>query len=412
VTGKTLLRARWIAPMDREIIPDGAVAFADGWIIDLGRAEELRQRHPDATVEDAGEAVVLPGLVNAHTHLELTNVTRPEGPPPSFVDWLLQLMFRLQHVASENATGFVQRGVRDGASQCLRFGVTTVGDVTRNASLSRPPLASSGLRAVSFGEVVGMATRRDALPALLAAAREPGQASTRLAIGLEPHSPYSLDLAGYLECVQTARRDDLPITTHLAETPHEAEFLSRHQGELRRLWDALDAWSDDVTRFDGGPVRAMHSVGLLDLPALLAHVNYCDDDELAILAQSRASVVYCPRTHAYFAHPPHRWRDMLARGINVAVGTDSCASSPDLNLVDDLRLLHGIAPDVSPRELWAMATTRGARALGQSRHAGSISPDKDADLAAFPATSDDPLAEVLETSTLPTQVWVAGQRRT
>ena len=397
--------------MDREIIPDGAVAFAAGRILDVGQAKELRQRHPDANIEDAAEAVVLPGLVNAHAHLELTDVTRSEVPPPSFVDWVLQLMSRLRTVAAENLPAFVEQGVRHGVSQCLRFGVTTVGDVTRNAPFSRPVLASSNLRAVSFGEIVGMAARRDALPLMLEAARHRRHESDRLTIGLEPHAPYSLDLIGYQQCVQTARQKAMPITTHLTETPHEAEFLSCHQGEFRRLWEAFGAWADNVTRFDGGPIRAMQSVGLLDLPALLAHVNYCDDDELEILARSRASIVYCPRTHAYFGHPPHRWSDMLARGINVAVGTDSCASSPDLNLVDDLRLIHRLAPNVPPHELWAMTTTRGARALGLSRHVGSITPAKDADLAIFPVTTDEPLTELLQTNVLPAQVWMAGQRR-
>src|SRR5207302_10539659 len=108
-----------------------------------------------------------------------------------------------------------------------------------------------------------------------------------------------------------------------------------------------------------------NAIGLLDYPTVLAHVNYCDDVDLDLLARGRAGVVYTPRTHAYFGHPPHRWRDMLARGINVAVGTDSCASSPDLNLVDDLRLLHRLAPEVPAQTLWEMATIRGARAIGR-----------------------------------------------
>src|SRR6185295_5433024 len=97
-------------------------------------------------------------------------------------------------------------------------------------------------------------------------------------------------------------------------------------------------------------------------------VNYCDDAELDLLAAGKASVVYCPRTHAYFSHPPHRWREMLARGINVAIGTDSCASSPDLNLLDDLRLVRKIAPDFPAESLWALATRNPARAVQLDAH--------------------------------------------
>jgi cytosine/adenosine deaminase-related metal-dependent hydrolase len=138
-------------------------------------------------------------------------------------------------------------------------------------------------------------------------------------------------------------------------------------------------------------------------------VNYCDDDELDILAGGKASVVYCPRTHRYFGHPPHRWREMLARGINVAVGTDSCASSPDLNLVDDLRLLHQIAPEVPAQALWEMATLRSAQAIAVTDQAGSISTGKQADFVVFPARSQDPLRAILESDIRPEAVWIAGE---
>jgi cytosine/adenosine deaminase-related metal-dependent hydrolase len=407
---KTLLLAKWVAPMDRPMIREGGIVFAEGRIIDVGDGRELRAQHPDE-VEDAGESIVLPGLVNGHTHLELTNTARPDAWPNAFVDWVLQLMVSVRQAAGENLQEFIEHGMRAGVAQCVRFGVTTVGDVTRHAAFSREVLASSGLRAVSFGEVVGMAARREFLPLLLESAQDRRLESDRLIVGLEPHAPYSLDLSGYRECVEVARKQCLPIATHVAETSDEAEFLRDHAGPFRRLWETMGAWSERVTRLDGGPIRAMQSVGLLDLPAVLAHVNYCDDDELDILARGHASVVYCPRTHAYFRHPPHRWREMLARGINVAVGTDSCASSPDLNIVDELRLLHRVAPEVRPMALWEMATVRSARALGQWHRAGSLAATKDADIVVFPVKTDDPLAEVLETDVLPSHVWAAGQRR-
>ena len=122
-----------------------------------------------------------------------------------------------------------------------------------------------------------------------------------------------------------------------------------------------------------------------------------------------AGVVWCPRTHAYFGHAPHRWRDMLARGINVCVGTDSRASSPDLNLVDDLRLMHRQAPEVTPATLWEMATIRGARALGMERGWGTLAAGKNADCVVFPATTDDPLREILQRQVLPLAVWADGR---
>jgi cytosine/adenosine deaminase-related metal-dependent hydrolase len=135
----------------------------------------------------------------------------------------------------------------------------------------------------------------------------------------------------------------LPLATHLSEAQEEKTFLESHSGMFRDLWERIGSWEDDVPTFKGSPIAMAQAIGMLDFPTLLAHVNYCDDHELELLTRGRASVVYCPRTHRYFGHPPHRWREMLARGINVAVGSDSCASSPDLNLVDDLRLLPAIS---------------------------------------------------------------------
>jgi cytosine/adenosine deaminase-related metal-dependent hydrolase len=212
--------------------------------------------------------------------------------------------------------------------------------------------------------------------------------------------------------LEFAKANGRPLATHLAETAEEAIFLADHSGPFRHLWEVgVNAWDDSVPRFAGGPIRFARELGLLDYPTLLAHVNYCDDDELTILAGGKASVVYCPRTHQFFGHPPHRWREMLARGINVAVGTDSCASSPDLNIVDDLRLLHRLAPEILPGELWEMATTRAGRAIGFA-DAGAIQVGAWADFTVFPCGTDDPLREILERDILPSNVWIGGRKLT
>jgi cytosine/adenosine deaminase-related metal-dependent hydrolase len=151
-----------------------------------------------------------------------------------------------------------------------------------------------------------------------------------------------------------------------------------------------------------------HELGLLAYPTVLAHVNYCSDPELALLSRGKASVVYCPRTHAYFNHPPHRFREMLAADINVALGTDSCASSPNLNLVDDLRLLHNLYPDFPVHTLWQMATINGARALGLAHQVGTLTPGRRADLLAFPISTPNPLTELLEHHILPQRLWING----
>ena len=366
----TILTAAHLIPMASPALRDAAIAFDSTAILALGNVSDIRRQFPKARTINLGSAAILPGLINAHTHLDLSLLGPPPPGPIRFVDWILSLRSRASQVTDWET--HTRDAVAEGVRQSLACGVTAVGDIAGNTRASRAALASSPLKGVSFGEVLGMAGRSAQFQPRLAAAIDRSFERPGLISGIEPHAPYSLDLANYRRCIETAREQSFPIATHLAESADEAGFLADHSGEFRRLWTALDAWTPGVSAFPAGPIRAMQAMGLLDLPALLAHVNYADDDELNLLARSRASVVYCPRTHAYFNHPPHRFREMLARGINVALGTDSAASSPDLNLLDDLRIVRRLNLDLPPRVLFEMITTRAARALGMANRIGAI----------------------------------------
>jgi cytosine/adenosine deaminase-related metal-dependent hydrolase len=377
-----------------------------GKILTVGTSRALQAQFPGASVDDLGPSVLLPGLVNAHVHLELSALS-PGDKPASFVEWIKRLLPQTPP-DPQAVRAFTERGIASGIEQCLKFGVTTVGDISRQCAITRPLLNAGPLRVVSYGEVQAMAQRRGLLDERVGIASDKSCESDRLRVGISPHAPYSVEADGYRRCLATARELGMPIATHLAENSGETPFLADHSGEFRELWRCLDAWDESVPTFPGGPIRFARDLGLLDYPTLLAHVNYCDDEEMALLAAGRASVVYCPRTHAYFGHPPHRWREMLSAGINVAVGTDSCASSPNLNLVDDLRLLRRLAPDLPASVLWEMATIRAARAIGEDNRVGSLAADKDADLVAFAVSGDDPLREILESESLPSALWIGG----
>ncbi len=410
-----ILEADWVIPIDAPPIRGGAVAVAGVGagagvgaddarrILAIGPIADIRTRYPGADRLDLTGHTLLPGLVNAHTHLELSDCTPGESPPDGFVGWLVRMLTRTRvpddHLAQRSA-----HGVRQGIAQCLRYGVTTVGDISRQCHITRPILRQSPLRVVSYGEIMAMAQRRSLLQPRLDLAADRACQSDRLHIGLTPHAPYSVEPDGYRASLQRAVADSLPLATHLAESSAEAEFLASHTGPFRDLWDAWLTWDDHVPTYAGGPIRYARDLGLLDYPTLLAHVNYADDDELALLAAGRASVVYCPRTHAFFGHPPHRFDDMLARGINVALGTDSCASSPNLNLLDDLRLVHRLYPDLPLETLFTMATLNGARALGLSHDVGSLSPGKAADILAFPISGPDPLRAILDSALVLPQI--------
>ena len=398
---KTLIRAGHLATMDGPLILEGAIVFEQARILDAGSAPSLLVAHPDAQVIDARPALILPGLVNAHVHLELSAIAQLRGL--SFVEWILELRHRASYTNDWERA--VREATSEGIRQCIRYGVTAVGDITLNPQASRPVLSDSQLRGVSFGEVLGMAGRSGQMADRIAAAIDQTHDREDFRAGIEPHAPYSLDLRGYVECLQTARELGLPLSTHLAETPDEAAFLKDHSGPFRRLWDELGGWKDDVSRSGGGPIRTMARLGLLDYPTVLAHVNYVDDEELELLAGSTASVVYCPRTHANFKHPPHRFVEMLAKGINVAVGSDSTVSSGDLNIMEDLRLIHEQRPELEPMKLLELATTRGAKALGMDDRIGRLAPGYRADFCIFERIHEDLLS--LDE---PEEVWIGGKK--
>jgi cytosine/adenosine deaminase-related metal-dependent hydrolase len=396
---KMMLLAQWLFPMAGPMVREAGVVVEDGVIAAVGKEAEMRKLHPDAAVEDLGDSLLLPGFINAHTHLELSDLS-PGAPRPDFIKWLRGMIAQANNPGRD-----VAKATQQGIWECLRFGVTSVADISRHFEITRPILAESPLRAISFGEITAMGQRRIEVEPRLASALTQTQG---IRIGLEPHAPYSVEVEGYRRCVEASRRLGVPITTHLAESPDERLFLSSLQGPFRELWDDLPWFDERIPRFEGGPIRLAESVGLLAGPALLAHVNYCDDQEMDLLAPGRASVVYCPRTHAFFGHPPHRWREMLARGINVALGTDSCASSPDLNLLEDVRLLHRLAPKVGAEELLALVTINAAKAIGDGS-VGTIAVGKSADLIGFDVSGPDPLKELLGSDLQPSHVWIEGQ---
>ena len=410
-----LFRAEQVAPVVRPTLRDGAVLVDRGRIVRVGPAASLARDHPRADQVDLGRSLLLPGLVNAHVHLELSDAVRP-AVPGKLAEWLIEVIrnrAKLGGRAGEAAT----RAAEAGAAESLGHGVTCVGDITRFAPYTRAALARSPLRVVSFGEVQAMAARRGLLEERFASASDRTfdgwDGATRVRVAVSPHAPYTVEPDGYRRCVEWSRRHGRVLATHLAESAEEELFLAGHGGPLRGIWEFLGAWDSAVPRFDGGPVAFALSLGLLTLPTVLAHVNFVTDGDLASLARSPASVAYCPRTHAYFGHPPHRFREMMARGINVCLATDSRASSPDLNVMEDVRHVAVIHPDLAPTTLVEMVTTRAARALGVEADVGAIAPGMRADFVTFPAEAADaperPVEAVVREPIPASSTWVNGE---
>ena len=404
-----ILKARYVVPVDGPVSENGCIVVDGGRIRSVGPAID----HEGESATDFGAAVLTPGFVNAHTHLELTGRAGRVPPTPDFVDWLRRLMVIRNAQPATRET--LQAAVREGISQSLAAGVTALGDITTAPAWTREALAESGVSAVSFGEVAAIGRRRHLLAERLAAAAAATRATARMRIGISPHAPYTVAPDAMRACAERARSIEAPLCTHLSETPEEERFTRFADGPLAEFLRDLNVWDQSISASGCSPIELAERTGLLSDRTVIAHANYVSDADVERIARWGASVAYCPRTHAAFGHAAHRFREMLTAGINVCVGTDSLASNPSLSVLDELRFLHRRHPDIAAAELLAMGTIRGARALGLANETGSLTPGKYADLAVIPLDGhqggDAGWEAMLDSNADPIAVYLAGERR-
>ena len=398
-----ILRSRYVLPVDAPPVENGAVTVRDGLVVAVGSAREST----DDTVIDYGDAVICPGFVNAHTHLELSSLGGCVSPSTDFTDWLRSL-FELSNREPPTCAQ-VQATVDTGITQSLSAGVTAVGDVTRTPLWTRAVLARSALRGVSFGEVIAIGNRRHLLFERLTAAASLEYQTERVRVGISPHALYTVEPDAIRACVHKAEDISAPLCIHLAETADEEEFTRTGRGSLADYLRDIGVWDDLIPVGGCRPMELAARLGLLGSRTILVHANYVNDNDIDCIAASGSSVAYCPRTHRAFGHAPHRFRDMLAKGVNVCIGTDSLASNPSLSVLEELRFLRMEHEDLDPHEIISMGTLRGARALGIADRVGSIDVGKQADLVVIPLDAPaDKWDQFLLTEHAPLAVYLSG----
>jgi cytosine/adenosine deaminase-related metal-dependent hydrolase len=377
--------ARWIVPIDRPPLQDAALTIRGGRIAEIipgGRSRADR---------DLGEVAILPGLVNAHTHLEFSSLTEPlgyQGIPLTM--WILEVVgWRAGQSPADR-----QQAVRCGLQESTRCQTACLGEIA-----TAPWFHDTGLRhgpaRCCFVERLGTDPHdSDKLIAegkrWLADYSETGHALA----GISPHAPYSLSDRLLNGLIQWAVDDGLPVAMHLAESRDELQWLQSGDGPFRDLLETLRV---PVPQSSGR--RPLHYLQALARATcgLVIHGNYLAADELDFVARHRnLHLVYCPRTHAWFGHDRWPLRDALRRRINVAVGTDSRASNPDLNVLEELRQIRRSFPGLSPKTILEMGTINGARALQRADQLGTLSPGKVGEFLALPVPpTDDPCEAVL-----------------
>ena len=331
----------------------------------------------DGDVVDLGSAAILPGLVNAHTHLEFSDLTAPLGHAGmAFPDWIRAVVAHRRSRTDADRRAAIRQGLEESA----RAGTTTLGEIATPGwpvDLFFGETAPANCPAATvFLELLGLSAERTT--ANMAAAAEHLKHSEW--IGFSPHAPYTVRPELVQKAAAMSRRSQVPLAMHLAESPEEMQLLRTGDGPLYDLLNEFGVWDPAAIPRGARPLDYLRLLAEADR-ALVIHGTYLDDEEIAFLAAhaERMIVVYCPRTHAYFPHAPYPLAELLAAGVTVAFGTDSRASNPDLNLFEELRFAAAHY-SIAPEKLVALVTFGGAKALGHQNEIGTIEPGKAADL--------------------------------
>ena len=373
-------------------IENGALIIEDGRISWIGRWREC-PTEAGAKVIDLGEVAVMPGLINAHCHLDYTDMAGKIPPPKVFPDWVKTILsFKSHWSFSEYAQSWLK-----GAAMLLNSGTTTVADIEAVPELPAETWHSTPLRFVSFFEMTGVKSQRNPDELLIEASdwianlpNLPGKEGA-----LSPHALYSTNPDLVRKSATLARDQNRLVTTHLAESESEFQMFTDASGPFYDWLKGQRNMSDCGT---GSPVKLAHAYGLLGSNFIAAHVNYLAPGDADFLGQAHASVVHCPRSHDYFGHAPFRYLDLTKAGVNICLGTDSLASSrkegaqsPELNLWNEMRLFARNYPAVSPREIFRLTTLNPARAIQKQAELGALQHGFHADCVALTYTG--PVAE-------------------
>ena len=385
----TLHTADLVVPVSSPPIPHGAVVVDGETIVAVGSLEEMGSAHPSAEVTK-WEGTLVPGLVNAHTHLQYTSFTEVgAGRHASYVHWSEAFVQEYDLRRGEDWAVTARAGVEQG----LRAGVTAYGDVVTDVE-AMTALPESGVAGVAYFEIIGVPFDRweEEVKERVTAILTSTPTSEVFRVGLSPHTPYTVDEPVLIDAADLARRLGVRLHVHLAEVDSEDAYYRTGTGPLveritlrvGRPWTVVARGGSGM-----GAAEYAHECGLLGPDSHMAHGVYLDREGREILDRSGTYVALCPRSNLTVGADPPPIADYLRENRRIAVGTDSLGSSQSLDLLEDVSLLAELAakggytePDLEDR-LLHVATMGGAAALGLDHVIGSLEPGKRADFAVF-----------------------------
>ena len=377
-----IIRAHTVVTMNGTPIENGAVAISGNRIVDVGRFPEISRCHSDHEVMDLGEQALLPGLINAHCHLDYTCLRGKISPPKSFTTWIRAINDEKSKLSLDDYLA----SITEGLAEAKRFGTTCIANLTAFPELVRQ-IPTAPVRVWWFAELIDVRSPERANElvdfAVEALKDTPNQ-------GLAPHALFTASKNLYQGCEKAG--SDFLLTTHLAESSEEMEMFRDASGPLYAFMESIGRNMDDcgnktplelfvgATRTSGAPT------GYAAPEWLVAHLNELTETDLQLLVQTtpKFHVVHSPRSHRYFGHSPFPFKRLTRLGFNVSLGTDSLASNENLNLFEEMRAFQRSEPGTSPRNILEMVTVNPALALNQQDSIGRISAGLRADLIAVP----------------------------
>lgn len=389
--------ARWVVPVTTAPIANGVVVVERDRIAYVGSADEA----PEGERRDLGDVVLLPGLVNAHCHLELTAM-RGFLEDIDFRRWILRLTNARRAVLDEEA---LLDSARYGLEEGLRAGITTYGDTCASGVVIRA-MREAGVRGIMYQEVFGPDPARcgESVEALRGAVAGLRYLETPLVrLGVSPHAPYTVSDDLFRETAAFAREQGLPMAIHVAESDLEQRLVVEAAGSFA---DGLRRRGIEVAPRGESPIGLLARLGVLDSGPLLIHCVRVERRDILAIASSGSAVAHCPVSNAKLGHGVAPLTELLAEGVTVGIGSDSMASNNRMDILEEARiaLLAQRARTQSSetpgaRELLELATIEGAKALGVDRLTGSLEEGKQADLAAFSlagaAPTQDPVTAAI-----------------
>jgi cytosine/adenosine deaminase-related metal-dependent hydrolase len=385
-----ILRAKCVVPMVQAPIEDGAVVVNGDIVVAVGPTKDIRARYADE-VRDLGEVVLSPGLINAHCHLDYTDMVYETEWRGSFIEWILQLVALKRLRSDKQYLAAIQSGI----AQLLKSGTTSVVNIECSPPLidQLPPTPLRiwwCLELIDFNRPEQAQDIAEQAIAVIAAHQNvPG------GFGLAPHAPYTVSGDLYRLSGQYARARNILLTTHLAESEQEDDMFRRGTGPMYDYFVRVGRNMNDCKRV--GPVQWLSELGVLGSNCLAAHANCLTPPDVALLKKSGTHVVHCPKSHRFFNRPTPLLSVFWQNDINVCLGTDSLASNDTLDMFAEMQTLVREFPQLSAEKVLAMATVCGAKALNLSDKLGKIAPGAWADLIAVPLDGEgvDPYEAVV-----------------